>query len=102
MWVAEDVPLHWVFKDEPPPEGGGRVPYTVIRHKSRASAGKAMGHYLTALARRQGAMSRGENGLLMGAADMFRASGSTREHTNLVLRIGNRVFRIIEEKENET
>jgi hypothetical protein len=102
MWVAEDVPVHWVFKDEEPPPGGGRVPHTVIRHRSRVSAGKAMGHYLIALSGRPAARERGEYGLLHGAADMFKASGSTREHTGLMVRIGNRVFRIIEEEENET
>jgi len=100
MWVAEDVPAHSVFKDEPAPPGGGRAPYTVLRHESRASAGKAMGHYLTALSKRPRATQRGEHGLFTGAADMFRASGSTKEHTGVALRVGNRVFRIVEEKGN--
>lgn len=101
MWLAEDVPAHSVFTDEPPPPGGGRAPYAVIRHKSRVSAGKAMGHYLAALGRRPAAQQRGESALLTGAADMFRASGSTREHTGVALRVGNRVFRIVEEKDVE-
>lgn len=93
-WIAEDIPAHSVFAGEEPPPGGGRVPFTVLRHRSRKSAGKAMGHYLIALSRRPAAQGRGEYGLLCGAADMFRASGSTKEHTGLMVRIGNRVFRV--------
>jgi hypothetical protein len=56
-----------------------------------------MGHYLLALGRRPYTMTRGEYPVFCGAADAFKASGTTKEHTNMLWRIGGRVYRVRKE-----
>lgn len=101
MWVVEDILLYWVFKDEFLFEGGGWVLCMVICYKSWMFVGKVMGYYLMVFVYWLGVLNWGENGVLMGVVDMFCVFGSMREYMDLVLWIGNWVFRIIEEKENE-
>jgi hypothetical protein len=95
MWVAEDVPTFRIF---PGMEDDGTSVREIIRHPSRMSAGKAMGHYLIALAGRPRIRATGAYALFHGAADLFKASGSTNEHMDVMVRIGSRVYRIRQEQ----
>jgi hypothetical protein len=96
MWIAEDLPAHRVFVNEQPPPDGGGPARIIIEHRSRKSAGRAMGHYLRKLAKIH--QVNGEFGMFHAAADMFAASGSTAAHTGLTLRIRGRVYRVRKEE----
>lgn len=91
MWVGEMVPAHEVF---PEARDDGAVGREILRHRARKSAGAAVGHHLRFLAKRPEIMARGEAGAYQAAADMFAASGMSRLHMGLVLRIGNLVYRV--------
>lgn len=93
--MAEDVPAHRIFAGERDDGTGIRE---IIRHESRRSAGKAMGHYLIAMSGRPRIVAAGAHALFHGAADLFKASGSTTEHMDVMVRIGNRVYRIRQEQ----
>jgi len=95
FWVAEDVPASRVFPEE---YDDGTAIREIIRHPSRHSAGKAMGHYLIAMSGRPRIVAAGAHALFHGAADLFKASGSTKEHMDVMVRIGNRVYRIRQEQ----
>lgn len=96
MWVAEDVPASRIFPDV---DDDGTAIREIIRHRSRTSAGKAMGHYLIAMAGRPRIRAAGAHALFHGAADVFKASGSTVEHMDVMVRIGSRVYRVRRELE---
>lgn len=95
MWVAEDVPASRIFPDV---DDDGTAIREIIRHPSRVSAGKAMGHYLIAMSGRPRIQKAGAYALFHGAADLFKASGSTGEHMDVMVRIGNRVYRVRQEQ----
>ena len=93
--MAEDVPASRVFSEE---YDDGTAIREIIRHPSRQSAGKAMGHYLIAMSGRPRVVAAGMHALFHGAADFFKASGSTKDHMDVMLRIGSRVYRVRQEQ----
>lgn len=96
MWVAEDLPASHVFPDV---DDDGTAAREILRHRSRMSAGKGMGHYLIAMSGRPRIRAAGAYALYHGAADLFKASGSTAEHMDVMVRIGSRVYRVRKEVE---
>lgn len=88
MWIAEDAPAE--------PATPGAPTRTVLAHRDRTSAAKAMANYLYGLATRSARTHRDPSldGMLRAAGDMFAASGRCRPGVTPELRIGGRVYRL--------
>jgi hypothetical protein len=99
MWIAEAVPAHWAVKGLP--EGGSTV-YTVLRHRDRKAACKALGNYLRVVARRPTTLKRaGEPALYAAAGDLFSAAAAVPLGALPVLQVGAVVYRVRQEVEGE-
>lgn len=90
VWVAESVPAHRVFRDVQPPAAPGLGVWLVLRHPRRQSAARAMANHLYAMGRRQPAL----HAVLHAAGDTFQASAACGPTLPVVIRVGDRVYRV--------